>query len=140
MKFSRDRNAGASILRAYGRQAEISSAESDSLLRALTSVDNQADVAVSRTRRRIYNAMETMEAQRNGRRKQTGLILMISLLSVALLAPAIWCSVEVFRAGGHFADLQAQSYLLAVMLFPAIVAAGIAGYLRNHRREDQHQL
>jgi hypothetical protein len=127
-------------LSAYSRPDVPSAAEQDALLHALTSADRRSDIAVARTRRRIYGAMQDIQAQRSGRRKQTGLVLMISVLFVLLLSPAIWCAVEVFRGGGHFVDMQAQTYLLALMLFPGIVAAGIAGYLRNQRREHQNEL
>lgn len=137
---SRNRLADRHLLSAYSRPEVVSAAEQDALLHALTSADRRSDIAVARTRRRIYGAMEDMQAQRSGRRKQTGLVLMISVLFVLLLSPAIWCAVEVFRGGAHFVDMQTQTYLLALMLFPAIVAAGIAGYLRNQRRDNQHEL
>jgi len=115
----------------------VNQAEQGALLRALIEVDRETDQAVTRTRRRIYNTVAGIEEQRKTRRKQTGVILGASVLFITLLAPALWSSVETFRDGANFSDLQAQVYLLALMLFPVLIAAATAACLRHRRAEDR---
>jgi hypothetical protein len=104
---------------------------------ALVGCDARADMAVSRTRRVVHSTVINMEEQRQKRRKKVGLTLLVSLLFLTLLAPALWSSMDSFVAGGHFADLQTQTYLLGVMLFPGIVAAAIAGFTWQRRQHRQ---
>ena len=110
----------------------------EELVRALTGCDAREGLAVSRTRRVVHGAVIHMEEQRTNSRKKTGTVLLVALLFLTLLAPALWSSVDSFAAGSHFADMQTQTYLLGVMLFPGIVAAAIAGFTRqraNSRRK-----
>jgi hypothetical protein len=115
-----------------------SSSSPDDLVRALTGCDAREGLAVSRTRRNVHNTVISMEEQRSSRRKKAGLVFLVSLLFLTLLAPALWSSVDSFVAGGHFADLQTQTYLLGVMLFPGFVAAAIAGFTRQ-RNQSRRQ-
>jgi hypothetical protein len=110
----------------------------EELVRALTGSDAQEGLAVSRTRRNVHNTVINMEEQRSSRRKKAGLVFLVSLLFLTLLAPALWSSMDSFVAGGHFADLQTQTYLLGVMLFPGFVAAAIAGLTRQ-RNQNRRQ-
>lgn len=109
----------------------------EDLVRALTGSDTQEGMAVSRTRRVVHSAVINMEEQKTNMRKKTGIALLASLLFLTLLAPALWSSVDSFASGSHFADLQTQTYLLGVMLFPGIMAAAIAGFMRQ--RSNQHR-
>jgi hypothetical protein len=112
---------------------------SEELVRALVGCDTRADLAVSRTRRVVQSKVIDMEEQRQNQRKKIGLTALVSLLFLTMLAPALWSSVDTFAAGAHFADLQTQTYLFGVMLFPGIVAAALAGFLRlrsQHRRQS----
>jgi hypothetical protein len=117
-------------------RVEAGSSSREDLVRALTGRDPGSDITVARTRRRVQTAVIDREEQRVGRRRQTGLVMMISLVVLSLLAPAIWSSVETLHAGGHFADFQTQTYLLALILFPALVAAATGAYIRGRERED----
>ncbi len=121
-------------MRAQSGQA---SSTRDELMGALVGCDARADMAVSRTRRVVHSTVINMEEQRQKRRKKVGLTLLVSLLFLTLLAPALWSSMDSFVAGGHFADLQTQTYLLGVMLFPGIVAAAIAGFTWQRRQHRQ---
>jgi hypothetical protein len=104
------------------------------LVAALTSVDGRADLAVFRTRRRVYSTVIDMEEQRKGRSRQSKLAIVMFTIVIILLAPAVWTSVLNFSAGAHFADLQTQIALLPLMLFPGIVAVATASYMRHHNR------
>jgi hypothetical protein len=109
----------------------------DELVRALTGCDAQEGMAVSRTRRVVHGTVLNMEEQRTNRRKKMGVVLLASILFLTLLAPALWSSVDSFAAGAHFGDIQTQSYLLGVMLFPGIVAGAIAGFMRLRANSRQ---
>lgn len=106
----------------------------ESLLEALTSVDGRADLAVARTRRRVYSTVVDMEEQRQYRSRQRRTALVACMIIVTFLAPAVWTSYLNFSGGAHFADLQSQISLLAVMLFPGIIAVATASYIRQHNR------
>ena len=108
-----------------------SAASRADLVQALTSSDTQSDQAVSRTRRIVHSTVLNMEDERQSRRRKSGLFLFASVVCITLLAPALWSSVDSFLGGGHFGDAQTQAYLLAVMLFPGIVAAAIAMLVRQ---------
>jgi hypothetical protein len=110
------------------------SSSQDDLVRALTGCDLQADLAVSRTRRNVQSTVINMGEERQTRRRNAGLVLLASLLFLTLLVPALWSSVDTFAAGSHFADMQTQSYLLGVMLFPGIIVAAIAVFTRQRNQ------
>ena len=118
-------------------QPDCGSTSREELLRALTGCDAQEGLAVSRTRRVVHGAVLNMEEESANRRRKTGIALLATLLFLTLLAPALWSSVDAFAAGNHFGDMQTQSYLLGVMLFPGIVAAAIAGFTRL-RANNRH--
>ncbi len=119
--------------------ADTSAMGDNALLSALTGVDKQADLAVSRTRRRVYSANLDMDQQKKDRRKQSRMIAVFCLFFLILLTPALWTSIDSFLAGAHFADTQAQMYLLPLMLFPGIVAIAIIGFKRQQDRESRRE-
>ena len=118
---------------------EVSAVDESVLLRALTTVDRQADLAVNRTRRRVYGANLDMDQQKKDRRKQGRLVVVFCIAFLTLLTPALWMSVESLLAGAHFADPQTQTYLLPLMLFPGIVAAAIIAFKKHHDRESRSE-
>jgi hypothetical protein len=113
---------------------EICDAEQVALVDALVRVDDRSDLAVSRTRRRIYSTVVDMEEQRKGRSKQRKMAIVMVVVIITLLAPAVWTSYLNFSEGAHFADLQSQIPLLAMMLFPGIAAVATASCIRQHKR------
>jgi hypothetical protein len=104
------------------------------LIEALVRVDDRSDRAVSKTRRRVYSTVIDMEEQRKGRIKQRKTAIGMCVVIVTLLAPAVWTTCMNFSEGAHFADLQSQIPLLAMMLFPGIAAVATASYMRHHNR------
>jgi hypothetical protein len=104
------------------------------LVEALTGADRRSDLAVFRTRRRVYSTVIDMEEQRKGRSSQSRRAIVIVTVLLTLLAPAVWSSVINFSSGAHFADLQTQISLLPLMLFPGIVAVATASYVRHNNR------
>lgn len=116
-------------------QLEIATtSDQTGLLDALTRVDVQSDLAVTRTRRLVYSTMIDMEEQRKGRRSERKMTIVMVTILVVLLAPVVWTSVLNFSAGAHFADMQSQIALLSLMLFPGIVAVATASYVRHRNR------
>ena len=118
------------------QDATRSGTSHEDLVQALTGSDRQADQTVSRTRRIVHSTVLNMEDQRRTRRTNSGLFLLASVICITLLAPALWSSVDSFMGGGHFSDPQTQTYLLGVMLFPGIVAAAIAAFVRTRKRNQ----
>lgn len=123
-----------------GRTEAVSAPDQDALLRALTGVDRQSDLAVSRTRRRVYGANLDMDEQRKYRRRQSRFVIVFYLAFLTLLTPALWTSLESFMGGAHFADPQTQTYLLPLMLFPGIVAVATIAFKKHHDRESRREL
>jgi FtsH-binding integral membrane protein len=113
---------------------ELCESDKGALVDALTHVDDRSVLAVSRTRRRVYSTVVDMEEQQKGRTKQRKMAMVMFLVIITLLAPAVWTSYLNFSEGAHFADLQSQISLLAVMLFPGIAAVATATYMRHHNR------
>lgn len=116
-----------------------SAADDSALLRALTGVDKQIDLAVSRTRRRVFSANLDRDQHKKDLRKQSRMIVVFCLVFLILLTPALWTSIDSFLAGAHFADTQAQMYLLPLMLFPGIVAIAIIGFKKQQDREGRRE-
>lgn len=121
-------------------QADASLTEQSSLLRALTGVDQQTDLAVNRTRRRVLSANLDRHQQRRERVKQSRMVIVVCLAFLTLLTPALWTSVESFLGGAHFADPQMQTFLLPLMLFPGIIAAAIVVFKKHHDGENRREL
>jgi hypothetical protein len=120
--------------------AEVSSMDEGALLRALTSVDRQTDLAVNRTRRRVYSANLDMDQQKKDRRKQGRLVAVFCVAFLTLLTPVLWTSLESLLSGAHFADPQTQTFLLPLMLFPGIVAVATIAFKKHHDRESRREL
>lgn len=123
-----------------GRNEAMPAPDQDALVRALTEVDSQSDLAVNRTRRRIYGANLDMDQQRKDRRRQRRFVIVFYLAFLTLLTPALWTSLESFMGGAHFADPQTQTYLLPLMLFPGIVAVATIAFKKHHDRESRREL
>ena len=109
------------------------------LLSALTGVDKRTDLAVNRTRRRVFSANLDRDQQKKDRRRQSRMMAVFCLFFLILLTPALWTSFDSFLAGAHFADTQAQMYLLPLMLFPGIVAIAIIGFKKQQDRESRRE-
>ncbi len=119
---------------------ETAPADENALLRALTGADQQTDLAVNRTRRRVYSAHLDMDQQKKDRSRQGRIVAVFCLAFVTLLTPALWTTLESFLGGAHFADPQTQTYLLPLMLFPGIVAAATIAFKKHHDRVSRREL
>ncbi|MGI8771596.1 MAG: hypothetical protein ACR2JE_09170 [Acidobacteriaceae bacterium] len=109
------------------------------LLGALTGKDAQGSRrAAERTRRAVRMAVVARREQQVDRRHNLGVAIACCLGISILLTPALWSSVDDFIAGEHFGDIPTQVALLLMMLFPAIIAALIAGW-RTQSVEDGHR-
>ena len=126
--------------RRHAEGISVASSEQNALVTALTSADSRSDLAVSRTRRRVYGANLELNQQRQDRRRQSRLVTVFCLLFLVLLTPALWTTIESFLSGAHFADPQAQTYVLSLMLFPGIVAVAIIGFKKHQDREGRREL
>ena len=111
-----------------------STSSHDQLIQALTRSDLHIDQTVSRTRRNVQSTVIGLEERKQIRRKNSGLMLIVTLIFLTLLAPALWSSMNSFSSGAHFSDFQTQADLLGVMLFPGIVAAAIAGFTQQRNK------
>ncbi len=99
------------------------------LLSALSGKDAQGSRRVAdRTRRAVRMNVLAKREEQAGRRRTLGIAMAVCLGILMLLAPALWSSVDDFVAGEHFGDIPTQVALLLMMLFPAVIAALIAGW------------
>ncbi len=84
--------------------------------------------AAQTARRRVAGKLVNEQEQKCEKRRKRAIALMVSLGVLILLSPAIWNSVEDLIEDGHFGDLGSQFKLLFLLLFPALLAALIAGW------------
>jgi cytochrome bd-type quinol oxidase subunit 2 len=109
-----------------GRVPEMrNSLEADpQLLRALAGLDADADMAVvQRTRRAVMAATHEMHALQIKRRRQVGIVLLVTAALVILLTPAIWSVVDDLSGGEHFFDAPTLTMSLIATLISTIFAA-----------------
>lgn len=84
--------------------------------------------AAEKTRRAVMGAVIQMREQQSQRRRSRGIALLVCAVLLVLLSPVIWGGVDEWISGDRLGDLQAQMTLLALMVFPALLAALFAGW------------
>lgn len=84
--------------------------------------------AAEKTRRAVMGAVIQMREQRTERRRSCGIALLVCAVLLVLLSPVIWGGVDEWIGGASLGDLQAQMTLLALVVFPALLAALFAGW------------
>ena len=105
------------------------------MVQALTGLDASASLAVAqRTRRVVREAAMRMREDRQRRRRNKGLALLIAAGFITLLTPALWSGMDDIFAGEHLSDLPTMVTLTALTLFSAVVAALLASG-KNHQPE-----
>jgi hypothetical protein len=105
------------------------------MVQALTGMDANASLAVAhRTRRAVREAAMRMREDRQRRRRNKGLALLIAAGFITLLTPALWSGMDDIFAGEHLSDLPTMVTLTALTLFSAVVAALLASG-KNHQPE-----
>jgi hypothetical protein len=110
----------------------------EQLLRALAGKDAQAGVqVVERTRRAVRVAIAARHEAHARRRRNLGVALAVCLGTLMLLAPALWSSMDDLAGGEHFADIPTQLALLLMVLFPALIAALVAGWRTQGFRDPR---
>lgn len=111
------------------RPARSEALPDSDILRALTGLDANASLVVAqRTRRMIREAAINLREERERRRRNKGIALLIAVAFLTLLTPALWSGVDELFAGEHISDLPAMFTLLALTLFSAVLAALIASW------------
>ena len=110
----------------------------EDLVRALAGKDAQAGLrVVERTRRAVRVSIAARHEEQARRRRNLGISLAVCLGILMLLAPALWNSVEDLAGGEHFADIPTQLALLLMVLFPAMIAALVAGWRTQGFRDPR---
>jgi hypothetical protein len=105
------------------------------LLQALTGMDANASLAVAhRTRRAVRDAAFRIRDDRQRRRRNRGMALLIAAGFITLLTPALWSGMDEIFAGEHLSDLPTMVTLTALTLFSAVIAALLASW-KNHQPE-----
>ena len=103
------------------------------LLQALTGADANASLAVAhRTRRAVREGAFQIREERQRRRRNKGVALLIAAGFITLLTPALWSGMDEIFAGEHLSDLPTMFTLLALTLFSAVIAALLASW-KNHQ-------
>ena len=101
----------------------------DSLVESLAGLNASPDLKIAlRARRAVRNAAGNLRADRDRKRRNIGLTLMLAVGFLMLLTPALWSGVDEIFAGAHIFDLSLMTTLLALTLLSAIVAALVAGW------------
>jgi hypothetical protein len=104
-------------------------------LQALAGMDADASLAVAhRTRRAVREAAFRIREDRQRRRRNKGLALLIATGFITLLTPALWSGMDDIFAGEHLSDLPTMVTLTALTLFSAVIAALLASW-KNHQPE-----
>ncbi len=102
---------------------------------ALTGMDANASLAVAhRTRRAVREAAFQIREDRQRRRRNKGVALLIAAGFITLLTPALWSGVDEIFAGEHLSDMPTMVTLTALTLFSAVIAALLASW-KNHQPE-----
>jgi hypothetical protein len=105
------------------------------LIQALTGMDANASLAVAhRTRRAVREAAFQIRDDRQRRRRNKGVALLIAAGFITLLTPALWSGMDEIFAGEHLSDLPTMVTLTALTLFSAVIAALLASW-KNHQSE-----
>lgn len=99
----------------------------------LADYDRDRRVAYS-TRRVVAASMGVLKDQKDGRRRVRSVALAATLVVLLLVVgPLIWWAVDSLIAGEHLGDLTSQLSLWVCILCPALLAAAVAGWLKNRR-------
>lgn len=131
---SRESSRGSGHLDS-GSQARIH----QELLGVLVGKDAQGSQRVAeRTRRAVRMAVIARQEKQAGNRRTLGIALAVCLGILTLLAPALWSSVDDLVAGEHLGDIPTEVALMVMILFPAVIAALIAGW-RTQSMGDGHR-
>jgi hypothetical protein len=110
------------------------------LIAALVGRDAQGSQRVAElTRRTVRMAAMARREEQAGKRRTLGIAMAVCLGILTLLAPALWSSVDDLVAGEHFGDIPTQVALMVMILFPAVIAALIAGWQTRRGMENGHR-
>lgn len=105
------------------------------LLQSLAGLNARADLAVvQRTRRAVYVAAEELRAERQRRRRNTGIALFACAVLFMLLTPALWGALEDFLNGENLFAGAGMVAVFLLMFFAVILTALFMG-LRNQQQQ-----
>lgn len=93
--------------------------------------EREREVAYS-TRRVVMASLGVLKEQKAGRRRIRAVALAAALMVLLLVVgPLIWWAVDTLIEGEHLSDLTCQFGLWVCILCPALLAAAVAGWLKN---------
>jgi hypothetical protein len=105
------------------------------LLQSLAGMNANRDLAVvQKTRRAVYAAAEELRAERNRRRRNAGLVLLLFATLFMLLTPALWSTLEDFLNGENLLTGAGLVTMFLLMFFSVILTALFMG-LRNQQQQ-----
>ena len=91
---------------------------------------------VLRTRHAVRGSLEVASAQRQNRKRNAGIAILVAVVVLMVLSPAIWSGMEDLNSGEYIFDMTPMMTLLAVVLSSAVLAALIAGWKNDPRMRD----
>jgi hypothetical protein len=93
--------------------------------------ERDREVAYS-TRRVVMASLGVLKDQKAGRKRIRAVALAAAFVVLLLVVgPLIWWAVDDLIAGGYLSDLPCQFGLWVCILCPALLAAAVAGWLKN---------
>jgi cytochrome bd-type quinol oxidase subunit 2 len=102
------------------------------LIQALTGMSADASLAVAqRTRRAVRDTAFQIREDRQRRRRNKGIALLVAAGFLMLLTPALWSGIDEIFAGEHISDLPTMVTLTALTLFSAVLAALLASWKKQ---------
>ena len=106
--------------------------ERRNLLSALAGNQAGRDRAVAhRTRGVVLASLGVMKDQKAGRKRSRGLAIVSILLVIMAMGPFIWRIADDIVSGEHWEDLATQASLWICLFFSAVLAALVAGWIRQ---------
>jgi hypothetical protein len=119
------------VVEAVGGAAK-SGDERRNLLSALAGNEAGRDRAVAHhTRRVVLASLGVMKDQKAGRQRTRALAVASILLVIMAMGPFVWRIADDIVGGEHWEDLATQASLWICLFFSAVLAALVAGWMRQ---------
>jgi peptidoglycan/LPS O-acetylase OafA/YrhL len=107
------------------------------LVQALAGLSGDSDRAmVLRTRRAVRGSILQADVQRQNRKRNAGIAILVAAVVLIVLSPAIWSGIDDLSSGEYISDMTPMMTLLAVVLSSAVLAALLAGWKSEPQMRD----
>jgi hypothetical protein len=107
------------------------------LVQALAGLSGDSDRAmVLRTRRAVRGSLLQADVQRQNRKRNAGIAILVAAVVLIVLSPAIWSGIDDLSSGEYISDMTPMLTLLALVLSSAVLAALLAGWKSEPQMRD----